>query len=481
MGGLWYYRTLPNICQQDACNLTAVAQRDYYKYFGVSGVDNSILYNSAEQPNSFTSECGLFYDSMRLLPSGNLPYIGSRIIQAARGAGKTQIRQCILSRLPRENHILIKIYGMNINNYLDNFVTNTDMTSEPGSDKIRKYWTTEHFLQVILTEIASRFIDEKYFPIIKQNQNQIPLQTRLDVAVLLGFYSPKDHNSLCKVVDLLVPETRAHSFFGGYRELCNGNWWSTQNENMLKSLENKHRKIKVKRETVATDYSLKILATMFDKIKYLPEPLLELSYRDQLGVLINFLSALKISTTVVVDSLDENKFFFNKEDPTLSTLQTFINSVANDDVLQLGLGNWGAGSAMSNICTFHIFVPQKSNVTLNILWSRPDKIPIINLTWNELQLINYADYILDYLRTKSSCGCKSLPDICSLLGGKELCHESMKRLRHPRDFNIFFKALIGRTDTVCTERNPPFHATKEDIDFVFTNIQTELLKEDELK
>jgi hypothetical protein len=102
---------------------------------------------------------------MRLFPPGELPLSKSMIVQSLRGSGKTQIRQCVISRLSQNNHIILNLYGPDIKNYLDNFVKNIDITSELPYEKIHKYWTKEHFLQVMLTEIASRFINKKYISI----------------------------------------------------------------------------------------------------------------------------------------------------------------------------------------------------------------------------------------------------------------------------------------------------------------------------
>ncbi len=49
---------------------------------------------------------------------------------------------------------------------------------------------------------------------------------------------------------------------------------------------------------------------MYTKTKSSPLPDLDNSYHDQLTMLINFLSTLHITTTVIVDSLDEIAFFF---------------------------------------------------------------------------------------------------------------------------------------------------------------------------
>jgi hypothetical protein len=190
----------------EACDLTNVAKRDFYHYYGLIDIDNPLSHYNAEQAESMNSKCHLFYDHMHLFPSGNLSLSKSMIIQALRGSGKTQIRQCIIARLPQNNHILIKIYGADINNYLDNFARNIDITSEPAYEKIGKYWTKEHFLQVILTEIASRFINKKYFSILKEKQDSISLQTRKEVASLLSFYSTTDPDTLCTMVNLLLHE-----------------------------------------------------------------------------------------------------------------------------------------------------------------------------------------------------------------------------------------------------------------------------------
>jgi hypothetical protein len=246
---------------------------------------------------------------------------------------------------------------------------------------------------------------------------------------------------------------------------------------MFISLTERHHKIKVKRHTKAVDGSLRVLLAMYTKIGYSPLPCLDRSYRDQLASLINFLSILNVGTTVIVDSLDESAFFFDKADTNLSTLQTFVTSMTNDDVLQLALGNWGEGIGMSNSFGFHIFIPKKPTAIMTIPWTRRDKIPIIDLKWNTLQLINYGDYMFDYLRTKSRYQCKSLPDLCSLLGGQKLCVGSMEQLRHPRDFHIFFDVLTRHMTTVCTQRNPPFNATQKDLDLVLAETKSRILKE----
>jgi hypothetical protein len=459
-----------------ACDLTSVLHRDFNHYYGLVNIDNPLSHYNAEQAESINSKCSLFYDHMRLFSSANLPLTKSMIIQALRGSGKTQIRQCIIARLPQNNHILIKIYGVDINNYLSNFVNNIDITSEPPYEKIRKYWTKEHFLQIILTEMASHFINEKYFLILKEKQHIIPLQTRKEVASLLSFYSTKDSNTLCTMVNLLLYEL-TECLVMDCNIPCDNRQLTNGDPEMFTALAERHRKIKVKRHTTTTDASLRLLLAIHTKTKYSPLPSLDRSYRDQLASLINFLNTLHITTTVIVDSLDESAFFFDKADTNLSTLQTFVDSVTNDEIVYLALGNWAESMEISNSFSLYILIPKTSATPMKISWTRQDKIPVIDLKWDELQLINYADYVFDYLRTKSQKQCKTLPDICSLLGGQKLCIDSIRQLRHPRDFHIFFNILTRHLSTVCIHRNPPFNATEEDLRVVLAETKQRVLKE----
>ncbi|CAF3901904.1 unnamed protein product [Rotaria sordida] len=458
------------------CNLTSVSNRNFNYYYGLVNVDNPLSYYSAEQPDSINSKCRLFYDSMHLFPSGDRSLSKSMIVQALRGSGKTHMRQCIIARLPPTNQILIKIYGVDINNYLENFVQAIDFTSEPSYEKIRKYWTKEHFLQVILTEIVTRFVNEKYLEILKQRQNFITLQTRKEIAVLLSFYYTKDPGTLCKMINLLLHEITECSILDCSMP-CENPKFNNGDQEMFIELTQRHNKIKVKRYTTAVDSSLKVLLAMYTKTKYSPLSTLDRSYRDQLASLINFLSTLHIATTVIVDSLDESIFFFNQVDTNLRTLQTFIDSITNDDILHLALGNWGESNEMKNSFAFYIFIPKKPNVLMNISWNRQDKIPIIDLKWDELRLINYVDYIFDYLRSKTHHQCKSLPDICSLLGGRKLCIHTIKQFRHPRDFHIFFGALIQHMNIVCRQRDSPFIAIEEDLKIALAETKLRILEE----
>ncbi len=92
---------------------------------------------------------------------------------------------------------------------------------------------------------------------------------------------------------------------------------------MFLALAERHREIKVKRQTLATDACLRLLVSIYKKTRSSPFHWLHRSYRDQVATLINFLSTLEITTSIIVDSLDESAFFFNKNDP-LSSYTTSI-------------------------------------------------------------------------------------------------------------------------------------------------------------
>ncbi|CAF1234850.1 unnamed protein product [Adineta ricciae] len=326
--------------------------------------------------------------------------------------------------------------------------------------------------------MSALLVDEKYFPIVKQNIHQLTLQIRKDIAALLGFSSTKNSQTLCNMVELLLPETKTSTWFFWSRKLCDDAISEPiLDKEVFDDLTAKHQDIRVKLDRTNTD-ALKVLVAMKVKTGYDLASLLERSYRDQLRILVNFLNMMDIGITVIMDSLDETEIFFDKQDINFSALQTFVNSSVNDEVLQMVLGNWGKGGNKFNKLSFHFFIPEIPRAPFKISWSRQDKIPVTKLEWDELKLINYADYVLDHLRKQAKHQCRPLPDICSLFGDEKLCSKYIRLLRHPRDLNIFFKKLIQRMNTVCTKRNPPFIATEDDLEAVRKIVETEVLKED---
>ncbi|CAF0799590.1 unnamed protein product [Adineta ricciae] len=321
-------------------------------------------------------------------------------------------------------------------------------------------------------------VDEKYFPSVKQNINRLTLQIRKDIAALLGFYSTKNSQTLCNMFELLLPETKTSTWFFWSRKLCDDAISeSILDRKVFNDLTAKHQDIRVKLDRTNTD-ALKVLVAMKVKTGYDLASLLERSYRDQLRILVNFLNMVDIGITVIMDSLDETEIFFDKQDVNFSALQTFVNSSVNDEVLQMALGNWGNGGNKLNKLSFHFFIPEIPKAPFNISWSRQDKIPVTKLEWDELKLINYANYVLDHLRKQAKHQCRRLPDICSLFGDEKLCSKYIRLLRHPRDLNIFFTKLIQTMNTVYTKRNLPFIATEDDLEAVRKIVETEVLKED---
>lgn len=471
IGRLYLFRT-PN-----ACNLNGVAQREFIDYYGLIDVENPLSHMNAEQKESMNSRCQLFYDHMHVFSDGILSLSKSMIIKAYRGAGKTQIRQCVISRINEGNRIVLKLFGAVIDQYLNNFVKNIDMIDHPPPEKVREFWTKEYFFQVILTELTARLVDEKYLDTLRKAIKNIPSEIRYEVATLLSFYSIERSATLCKMVDLLGHELRNCGIFG-CSSLCDDIQKDNTETETTIYLREKHAKIKVIRRRLGTEASLKLIQLIIKQTKSWRPNCLEGPYRDQLTSLIKFSNHLNLGITVVVDSLDESNIFFPKNDNTdLRPLQKFIDSATDDDVLLLALGNWGGDMTTPTGISFFILVPETAETSVHISWARRDKIPIIDLKWNELQLINYVDYIFDYLRKESHDQCKILPDICTLLGGQELCLKTMKQLRHPRDFHIFFRSMIERMSTVSKQRDPPFIATEEDIEMMLKQTKKNVLQE----
>ena len=171
---------------------------------------------------------------------------------------------------------------------------------------------------------------------------------------------------------------------------------------------------------------------------------------------------MKKSIYIIIDSLDENTYFFDENGTAyFGVLQSFINSFVNPEFLGLALGE-------DEVRAFEvlIFLPTEKDLKLN--WARIDKIPINHITWNDKTLNNYADFILYHLQMNSSRQCKKNPNFAKLMGGYYSANKVLKKIRHTRDLHIFMNKIFELLNRNCyekyTQNQDPFIATQEEID-----------------
>ena len=193
--------------------------------------------------------------------------------------------------------------------------------------------------------------------------------------------------------------------------------------------------------------------------------------RDHIRALSNFLKQdFNKKLVVVIDSLDENPYIFNKEsEQKIKNLQTVVDAVVNSELLTLALGN-EEDVALNAL----IFLPIEKGLVIN----KNDKIPMIELNWSPRMLENYADFVLDNLKKQQQNPCKTLPTFRGLLGDNDVLVKSvLQSLRHPRDLHFFMDSLLDvLSENSSVKGIIPFIATQENVKLAMEKAKKNMYK-----
>lgn len=442
--------------EPSACNMKNIQNRNFKVYYGLNHVKKPFGALSAEQNINTPLFQQVITENMNA---------ASIILTGEFGSGKTQIRNYRLSQYDKSSTLIIKLFGSKINKYLDVFVKNIK-GDENSAQKLAKHFNKNEFMNIVLSEIVDNILNygiKNY----KKNLNKLNYDERLKIASLIAFYSRNEQPAgtltlinellfektgcwLCSKIDLLKCDREIFSNFKkrhvmkheylDFRELLDTVLINDEDQN---------------------DKAAHLLFCIMEKTQISSDFLKENSKYIQITILSKFLKEiLNMKLVIAIDSLDENLYFFeSKGKPYLDTLQTFVDSVINQELLALTLGN--KENVLFDIL---IFLPKFDGIKIN--WDRRDKIPVIDLKWNSMMLKNYADFVLSHLRNSQSWWCcKVLPTFNELLqNDSELVDEAINSLRHPRDFHIFITFLIKVLNENSISSSTPFIASKAEIE-----------------
>ena len=388
----------------------------------------------------------------------------SIILTGEFGSGKTQIRNYRLSRYDKSSTLIIKLFGSKINKYLDVFVKNIK-GNENSAQKLAKNFNKNEFMNIVLSEIIDNILNfgiENY----KHKLNKLSYDERLKLASLIAFYSRNEQpeSTLTLINDLLYEKTgcwtcKQIDLLKCDREIFN----NFKKKHVMKA---EYLDFREQLDTVLindedqNDRAAHLLFCIMEKTQISSNYLKENSKYIQITILSKFLKEiLNMKLVIAIDSLDENLYFFeSKGKPYFDTLQTFVDSVINQELLALTLGN--EENVLFDIL---IFLPKFEGIKIN--WDRRDKIPVIDLKWNSMMLKNYADFVLSHLRNSQKWCCKVLPTFNELLqNDSDLVDETINSLKHPRDFHIFMTFLIKVLNENSISSSTPFIASKAEIE-----------------
>lgn len=381
----------------------------------------------------------------------------SIILLAIFGAGKTHIRNYRLAQLTADTHIVVNLTGNDafFNGYLQSYLENVKKQADENIDEDRlfsDYFNSKDFLNIMITELVARIQHEfdKSHPFwFDWNLELKEVQEKFRIECLLNFYSKKSEqkNQVIKDVSVDKEITPIQNLYGNVR-IFNKEQIEVNTINLARLAR--------KRNLSPVDF-----------LRQTDKPDLVL---NQLAEFLRI--HLKKRIVFVVDSLDESKFFFGsndaKENKTKTkALQAFVDAIATTEVLAMALGQ-------NQIFDIMIFLPHVDGIKVD-KWTRTDKIPVVNLTWELNMLSNYADFMLSEMSKQDALRCKPIPtSFEELLGGAENEQLALEGLRQPRDLHRFMHKLMNIMNANAKQKQVPFIATEKEIRLAKSQLNSDI-------
>ena len=410
------------------CDIENPDNRLFKVYYGLKDVQ--LPFNASAENNK---NAELFEQSI----NGNIN-APSIIVNGEFGSGKSHLLNYKLAKYDPNSTLIIKLLGnKKLFKYLTEFVNNQEV--KPMN------FSRNDFIDIIMAELVDGIlrIDKSVLEKEIEHLKQFEYDERRIVSFLLLFYSNNENSGLLlNLIKILLhekssPELNLNCAIETYDAVKNVHEKTYEYTDLKEKLVNPFNIYDGFQKNQIAQQTYCIMKSSQTNLGFVMNFFKENSKNTHITTLSNFLKkAFHKRLVLVVDSLDENSHFFNKDMAYLETLQTFIDSVINPELLALTLG--GEDESVFDLL---IFLPFIKGIKIN--WEKTDKIPIIRIEWDKLKLLNYIDFILNNLRKKQHHGCKSVPTFEQLLGSnRDLVDDVLGKLRQPRDLHIFMNFLI---------------------------------------
>jgi hypothetical protein len=402
-----------------SCDLTNPINRDFEKYYGIKE-------NYFQEVNGEKSGIPVY---TAIIPN-QIFKSSSFVCVAPVGSGKSLLRKHYVSKRLSP----IQILNNEIDYILNNFVSNLKKIHKDTSDLeiIRKFWTNEDFEHTVFYYFSQNLLEgyannkslyKKFLHQITNSDDKYQLflmimifassekRKTLDEFVkdLWDNFSPEDHDNLAEVIREKKKKERDDKL-----------------NKSIKLIEAFFKDIRI------LDSLNNNLSYLYAKIEEMGlSPTFQLKF-DKLSIYTEFYKTiLKITPTIVIDSLDESNYFLKEKSDYKSSIKTFISSAFYQTILSKVYDQ--------SIEIIYFFI-KYDEINVQDMVFKKDKIPIVELDWNRNQLKNYGDFVLKTMELEQRNECEKLPNFYNLVDYRRN-YSIINQLKTPRQINIFMQEL----------------------------------------
>ncbi|CAF3899343.1 unnamed protein product [Adineta steineri] len=436
------------------CDMQKAENRDFNKFYGIEDLRNHFTITAADACDSDI----LFKP---VLPQAVLKAdhsASSFMILAKYGTGKTLLRCEYYKSLNSNNYFKILILNRQINEYLETFVSGTSPNGKDCESRdclIR--WSKHEFAQLMLSVLVTEFVDQ-----FQKEENFYVPNISLDekfqiISILCYYYNGQGVSKLEKLVNFLLNKTNNSMYTATKAEsqILERNVYRDkpvlthlkQDLNKFNALRKDYDKLHLLLSIVEGEgFQSKVIEnTMFDNV---------FNHLTCFTVFIK--TNLKKSVVVVIDGIDENRYFFTDNLVNKLSLELFLRSSVSQEILS---------SVMAHNFYLSLFYPEIDGINIQDMISRNDEFSSYTINWNTKSLINYADYVLQEMNKNASTNrCVSFSSFKTLVNySNQQSADIINRITTPRALHYFMEKLVTEMNNCVNDSTESFIATVENV------------------
>ncbi|CAF1241107.1 unnamed protein product [Didymodactylos carnosus] len=352
------------------------------------------------------------------------------------GTSKTLLRCEYFKSLPSNNYLKISILNRQISEYLDRYVSGKNLTREDcQNEKCLINWSENEFAQLILSSLVTELMDTHH------NKQLSFLDLSLDekiylIAIICYYYNGVGTSKLEHFVNSFLGKRRGSLYLASQAQV------QVQERNIFhEKLLLTHLKNDFERFTILKkdDERLHLLLAILEGEKFEHDAgrkhLYGNIFRDLTRFSVFGKNSLNKTPVFIINGIDENGYFFHKNEVNRVSLELFCRSSVSQDILYM---------VMANHFYLSVFYPKIDGINIEDAIIRKDKFPTHTITWNTKSLVNYADYVLQQMnKNATETRCKPFTDFKTLVNfSNKKIAVIIEKIPTPRALHYFMSALI---------------------------------------
>jgi hypothetical protein len=435
------------------CDMTLAENRDFDSFYGISGMKNHFTAPTADGCDSNI----IFRPALpqSVLKADNSA--SSFMTLAKYGTGKTLLRCEYFQSLNSNDYLKVLVLNKETSEYLERYaaaMAHNVTDCKDGNCLIG--WSDHEFAQLLLsafvTDFIRKFHDARlYFP-------ELSLDERIDlITIVCYYYNGIGTAELENFVNYFLNKKTTSMYRASQAQTQTLERNIHYDKPLLIHLKDDLKKFIILKNEPER---LHLLLAILEGEEYQNQAGRKSLYGNVFKDLIRFTSFikkyLKKTTIFIIDGIDENRYFFQKNDVNKVALELFCRSSISQEILSI---------VMAQHFHLSLFYPKIDGIDFQDAINRKDKFPTHTITWNSKSLSNYADYVLQHMnKNANKTRCKPFTNFKTLVNSSNRkIAEIIEKIPTPRALHYFMSALIREMNNEANSVKEPFIATFENV------------------